>query len=222
MSVENTDNRGPQGHLFAAPKPLSRAEALARLGRLVGQDLRPLADAYGVTVFRDGRLNKGWAGQTIEHYLGLPPNAAQAPDFGDWELKAVPLVLGRDLMPRLKETMSITMFEPEHLECTEFEDSHLRAKLGRIVVVARIYEEGATRSMVYGFAPFDLDGSGLYDEIREDYEEIRWMVRQRGLHALNGRIGRWVHPRPKGSGKGSITMGFYAHKPLLLRILGVG
>ncbi|MFN3197052.1 MAG: MutH/Sau3AI family endonuclease [Bradymonadia bacterium] len=195
---------------------------MSRLARLVGQDLRPLADAYGVTVFRDGRLNKGWAGQTLERYLGMGPDAAQAPDFGDWELKAVPLVLGRDLMPRLKETMAITMFEPEHLERSEFEDSHLLAKLSRIVIVARLYEDGQSRrSMVYGFAPFDLESSGLYEAIKADYEEIRWTVSNRGLHALNGSVGQWVHPRPKG-GKNSLTMGFYAHKHLVMRILGFG
>ena len=212
----------PQQAMFQQPIPLTRGEAMTKLTTLVGQDLRPLADAFGVTVFRDGRLNKGWAGQTIERYLGLPPDAAQAPDFGDWELKAVPLMLGQDLMPRLKETMAITMFEPAHLEQTEFEDSHLLAKLKRIVVVARLYEgPHLKRSMVYGFAPFDLhEGTDLYDAIKEDYEEIRWTVSNRGQHALTGAVGKWVHPRPKG-GKGALTMGFYAHKALVLRILGL-
>jgi len=31
------------------------------------------------------------AGHVIEHFLGLPQNPLQAPDFGSWELKVVPL-----------------------------------------------------------------------------------------------------------------------------------
>jgi len=44
-----------------------------------------------VTVWKDGRLNKGWAGHVLERYLGLPINSAQSPNFGSWELKIVPL-----------------------------------------------------------------------------------------------------------------------------------
>ena len=71
---------------------LSRAEALRRIRLLSGKDLRPLAEQYGVTVWKNGRKNKGWAGQVIEQYLGLPQNSLQAPDFGSWELKVVPLI----------------------------------------------------------------------------------------------------------------------------------
>jgi hypothetical protein len=72
--------------LVIQTQTLSRAEALRRIRLLSGKDLRPLADQYGITVWKNGRKNKGWAGQVIEHYLGLPQNSLQAPDFGTWEL----------------------------------------------------------------------------------------------------------------------------------------
>lgn len=43
-----------------------------RIRTLKGKDLRPLADKFGVTVWKGGKLNKGWVGHTIERFLGLP------------------------------------------------------------------------------------------------------------------------------------------------------
>ena len=53
-------------------RTISRAEGLRRIRLLTAKDLRPLADQYGVTVWKNGHKNKGWAGQVIEQYLGLP------------------------------------------------------------------------------------------------------------------------------------------------------
>ena len=79
--------------LFITAQTLNRKEALRLINLLAGKDLRPMADQYGVPVWKNGSKNKGWAGLVIEHDLGLPQNSRQAPDFGDWELKVVPLRL---------------------------------------------------------------------------------------------------------------------------------
>lgn len=204
------------------PPRLSRADALTRLEPFLGADLRALANSYEVTVWRDGRRNKGWAGQTVERLLGMAINSDQAADFGDWELKVVPLVPATSRGGwRLKESMAITMFNVADLEEQAFADSHLFAKLGRLLVVGRSYEgPSESRSVLLGAAAFDLDEPALYAAIEDDYEEIRWVVRHEGIHALGGHIGRFVHPRPKG-GKDAETMGFYARKSLVGRILGV-
>jgi DNA mismatch repair protein MutH len=205
--------------LWGPPPPLARDEARQRLMALIGQDLRPLADSYGVTVWLGAQRNKGWAGHTVERYLGRRPDSKQAPDFGDWELKVVSAVPALGGGWRLKESMAITAFSPAELEVTEFEDSHLLDKLGRLLVVARTFEDEAeSRSRVLRVAEFDLDAE-LMAAVREDYEEIRWVVQHEGRHALGGRIGRFVHPRPRG-GKDSDLVGFYAHKALVARALG--
>lgn len=211
-----------QLHLIEGPPPLDRSRALARLEHLVGQDLRPLADVYGITVWQGDRRNKGWAGQVVEQYLGQSPNSDHGADFGTWELKVVPLVVRADGQVRLKETMAITMFTAAELETRDFEESHLVEKLGRTVVVARSYEgPEESRSLVCAVAPFDLDDEELRAQIREDYEEIRWVVREQGAYALSGRIGRWIQPRPKGNGSWQAGLGFYARKPLVARMLGL-
>ncbi len=206
----------------SALAPLPREDALARLTHLVGRDLRALAPLYGVTFERDGQRNKGWAGHVVERYLGLPPDALQRPDFGDWELKVVPLFERLDgvLVPR--ETMAITMFTEDTLERQDFEDSHLWHKLRRLVVVARLYlGPDERRSRVLAACPFDLHDAALTEAIRADYEEIRWAARTQGPAGLNGRIGKWVQPRPKGMGHGRGGHGFYARKALIARILGL-
>jgi len=111
---------------------LPRGEALRRLRLLSGKDLRPLAEQYHVTVWKNGHKNKGWAGQAIEQYLGLPQNSLQAPDFGSWELKVVPLVRTADGALRVKESMAITMLEPAEVLSSKFADSHLYDKLRSI------------------------------------------------------------------------------------------
>ena len=79
---------------------MERLDAIEKLRTLVGIDLRPLADVHQVTVWKDGKKNKGWAGHTLERFLGLPINSAQSPNFGSWELKQVQLVAKRDGMLR--------------------------------------------------------------------------------------------------------------------------
>ena len=66
---------------------MEREEAIAKVSKLIGQDLRELAKKYNVTVFKNGKKNKGWAGHVIERYLELPLNSSQSPNFGSWELK---------------------------------------------------------------------------------------------------------------------------------------
>ncbi len=203
---------------------LDRHAGLARLNKLAGSDLRRLADSYGITVSGKRGRNKGWAGQTVERYLGRSPNSDRRADFGTWELKVVPVRLDGKGVAKPKESMAIAMFTPDELETESFEESHLLAKLGRLVVVARTYENtDESESWVVGAVPFDLvPGSPAYEAVREDYEEARWVLCNEGEHALNGRIGRWVQPRCKGQGRRP-TGGhcFYARTRFVSHILGL-
>ena len=63
---------------------MKRNEAIERLQRLIGKELHELANEFGVTIYRDGKVNKGWAGHVFERYLELPINSAQSPNFGSW------------------------------------------------------------------------------------------------------------------------------------------
>jgi len=98
---------------------IERGDAIIKLKELVGQDLRPLASRFGVTVFTDeinykGR-NKGWAGQVLERYIGLGVSNIQAPNGGYWELKMVSLKNLKNGAITPKETMQITMINPDQV-----------------------------------------------------------------------------------------------------------
>ena len=92
------------------------------------------------SLYLKAKKNKGWAGHVLERHLDLPIHSAQAPNFGSWELKTVPLKYLQNRELRIKETMAVTMIDPYNVERTDFEDSHLLIKLRKMVVAARIWE----------------------------------------------------------------------------------
>lgn len=201
---------------------LPRAEALRRIKLLSGKDLRPLADQFHVTVWKNGRKNKGWAGQVIEQYLGLPQNSLQAPDFGSWELKVVPLRRAADGAVRVKESMAITMIEPTEVVGNRFEDSHLYDKLRSMIVAARIFENVEdTSSLLHSAAEFDLDNPSIRKQVEDDYETIRNIIRTKGIAALTGDSGKYVQARTKGPGHGSTSRAFYARPLFVAHILNL-
>ena len=202
---------------------MERAEAETRIRELAGKDLRSLADDLGVTVWKGDKLNKGWAGHTIERYLGLPLNSSRSPNLGSWELKQVSLRRNRQEELTVKETMWITMLDPVEVVNKEFPDSHLYTKLRRILLVSRIFESRSeTRSLLYGVASFALDeDQATYDSVKADYDLIRHTILESGFESLTGRMGELVQPRTKGRGHGSTSRAFYARKQLVARMLGL-
>ncbi|MDX6405482.1 MAG: mismatch repair protein MutH [Blastocatellia bacterium] len=207
---------------FITNQALDRKEALRRINLLAGKDLRLLADEYGIPIWKNGHENKGWAGLVIERYLGLPQNSRQAPDFGDWELKVVPLRRDAAGKLRVKESMAITMLEPAEVLASKFEDSHLYDKLRSMLVVSRIYEgPQELHSMLHAAAEFDLDNPKIREQVAADYETIRSQIRARGIDSVTGDLGQLVQARTKGRGHGSKTRAFYARAIFVARILNL-
>jgi DNA mismatch repair protein MutH len=201
---------------------LDRREALRRINQLAGKDLRPMADQYGIPVWKNGHENKGWAGLVIERYLGLPQNSRQAPDFGSWELKVVPLRKDANGNLRVKESMAITMLEPTEVLASRFEDSHLYDKLRSMVVVSRIYESPQElHSILHAAAEFDLDTPKIREQVADDYEAIRTQIRTGGIDSVTGDLGTLVQARTKGRGHGSTTKAFYARPIFVAHILNL-
>ena len=201
---------------------MDRADALARLKLLVGRDLVDLGTKSGVTIWKGDRINKGWAGHTIERHLGLALNSSRSPNFGSWELKQVSLKARPDGTYAVKETMAITMIDPVEVAAKEFPESHLFLKLQRMLVVARVWEsQSETRSLCHQVAEFDLGDQELYGQIKADYDLIRGVIRTKGFYFLSGSMGVLVQPRTKGAGHGSTSRAFYARAGLVARILGL-
>ena len=199
---------------------MERQEAVKRIQKLIGQDLRKMADTYEVTVFRNGKKNKGWAGHVIERCLGLPINSSQSPNFGSWELKTIPLKYLKNGELTVKETMAITMIDPYNVEHTEFENSHLLAKLKKAVVAARIWlSQDEKSSVLYKVTTFDLGNKEVYEQIKEDYNTVREAIINKGFKSLTGKMGVYVQPRTKGAGHGSTSRAFYARTSFLKKFI---
>jgi DNA mismatch repair protein MutH len=202
---------------------MDRSEALARIRKLVGCNLVELATASGITVWKGTKINKGWAGHTLERHLGLALNSSRSPNFGSWELKQVSLAARSDGTLRVKETMAITMIDPVEVAAKEFQNSHLYLKLQRMIVVARVWESPAeTRSLCHLVTEFDLGDQDLYRQIQADYDLIREVIRTKGFAHLRSEMGVFVQPRTKGTGHGSTSRAFYARSGLVATILGIG
>jgi len=200
---------------------LEKSEAIRKLQQLIGKELHELAEQFGVTIYSNEKVNKGWAGHVFERYLGLPINSAQSPNFGSWELKSVPLKYKRNGELTFKETMAITMIDPVNVCQKDFEESHLLAKLKKVVVVARIV--GATvdePSYIHSVTEFNLS-STLYEAVKADYDLVRntLLDANKGFEALTGEMGFYIQPRTKGAGHGSTSRAFYARKRFLAEFI---
>ena len=201
---------------------MERAEAEERLRRLIGTDLRILAEDLGVTVWKGEKLNKGWAGHTIERYLGLPLNSSRNPNLGSWELKQTSLKRNRKGELRVKETMWLTMVNAGDVASQEFPDSHLYLKMRRVLVVSRIFEEKSEpRSLVHGVHVFTLENQTTYNGVKADYDLIRKTIVEWGFEYLSGRMGKLIQARTKGPGHGSTSRAFYARKNFVSQIVGI-
>jgi len=196
---------------------MERKEAIEKLEKLVGKELHKLAHEYKVTIYRNGRVNKGWAGHVFERYLKLPLSSAQSPNFGSWELKSIPLKYKKNGKLTFKETMAITMIDPVNVCQKEFRDSHLLAKLRKAVVIARIVGDSIDEpSYIHSVVEFDLQGE-LYNTVKADYDLVRQTLfdPQKGFDSLTGKMGLYIQPRTKGAGHGSSSRAFYARPRFL-------
>jgi DNA mismatch repair protein MutH len=201
---------------------MERVEAQKRLSQIVGNDLRVLAEKYHVTVFRDEKKNKGWAGHVIERHLGLPLNSSQSPNFGSWELKVISLKRLKSGILTIKETMAITMIDQFNVVQTEFENSHLRLKMEKILIAARIWEDkNESSSVLQGIYQFDLSNVEIYNQIKEDYNLVQETIKRNGFKFLTGKMGVYIQPRTKGPGHGSVSRAFYARTSFLKKIINL-
>lgn len=199
---------------------MTREEAIAILKPFLGKDLRPLADKFGVTVWKNGKKNKGWAGMVVERLLGRLQDAEQAPDFGTWELKVVPVARNAQGHLQVKETMAITMIDPKKVAETPFEHSHLLDKLKALLLCAREWvSEKDEQSLLLKVGTFDLADGDTFRQVQTDYELVQKTLRAEGQKALTGWMGNLVQPRTKGPGHGVISHAFYARTTFVARML---
>jgi DNA mismatch repair protein MutH len=196
---------------------------------LPGKNLFDLATQYSVTIRKEGRLNKGWVGQTIERVANLTAGNSQRRDGADFELKSTSLVPS-DTGWKPKETIRITQLSPASLLQEEFEASALWEKLSSLIFVG-CHHESSTSCKVISVSTIDLTDSDLKTEIRTFWEEVKLSLCLGEFPDLPnlGSYGNYIQLRGTGDGKGWSTCpvtgrrfpsrAFYGTKKLIERIL---
>ena len=151
--------------------------------------------------------NKGLPGHFLEELLGIPhtPNAL---DCSDGELKVFPVKkLKRSGMLSPKESIAITMLNPEELKTCDFNSSKCCKKMSKMLIIP-YYREGDTIKFL---SPKVIDRSSnefteLYATLESDYNTIRKTFVE--TQVLKSEIGTLLQNRTKGAA-GSTSRAFY-------------
>jgi len=204
-------------------KIVTRATAIKNLNKYTGKDLRKLAKDFKITTYETGKQNKGWKGLILERLAGLQNNVSKAPNGLSWELKSVSFrYIKNQLVP--KETMAITMINPQELKDHDFYKSHCWAKLKSIIFCAVMwYGKNAEKAELLKVTSLDFSETDeIIQEIKADYDLIRNKLIKKGFASLTGSDGKWIQARTKGAGHGSTSRAFYARKELVKKIFEIG
>jgi len=198
---------------------VTREQAVKNLRQYIGQDLAELAESHSITTFETGKQNKGWKGLVLERLAGLQASSSRAPNGQFYEVKSVSFYYIRGkLVP--KETMAITMINPEELKTQSFFQSHCWNKLKSMVFCAVMWHgKNSVKAELLQVTSLDFSSSeDIIKEIAADYEFIRNKLKTEGFESLTGRDGKWIQARTKGPGHGSTSRAFYARKSLVSKI----
>jgi DNA mismatch repair protein MutH len=200
-------------------KIVTRTVAINNLRKYIGKDLRALALQHGITTYETGKQNKGWKGLVLERLAGLETNVSKAPNGLTYELKSVSFHNKKELLVP-KETMAITMINPEELKAHSFFESHCWAKLKTIIFCAVMWHgQNAENAELIKVTSLDFaEDDELIKEIKADYDFIRNKLITQGFESLTGKDGKWIQARTKGAGHGSTSRAFYARTALVKKI----
>lgn len=188
--------------------PDLRFTIVQRLKALVkDRPVEDLARDLGVTISRDGKINKGWVGQTLDRLAETEGLSSQQPDGPDFELKSVSVFLRHnEWLP--KETVAITMFNPERILSETFRDSALWHKLERLILVGHSYNEGRRDSARVRFiAPVDVSDPELSTKIEHYWADIQELTAAGKIatYSSRGTSSGFIQLRTKGDGKRTST-----------------
>ncbi len=211
-------------------KIVTRTTAIQNLKKYIGQDLRKLAVKYNITTYETGKQNKGWKGLVLERLAGLENNISKAPNGLSYELKSVSFHYVKNKL-KPKETMAITMINPEELLAQSFFKSHVWEKLKSLIFCSVMWHgKNAYTAELLQVTSLDFsETDDLIKEIKEDYDFIRHKLKTQGFKTLTGKDGKWIQARTKGTGginpktgiKRPITRAFYARTQLVKEIFKI-
>lgn len=118
--------------------PYSETAILERAKNVEGYSLQRLIDDSPIDVKVTTNLNKGQIGNLIEaNWFGIPNNSVQGPDFENAgiELKVIPLTEDKTKELVVKERTKITSINYNELINENWDNSHAKNKLNKILFI---------------------------------------------------------------------------------------
>lgn len=183
------------------------------------------AKANKIPVVVNGKMDKGWRGNAVEHLLNLKKNNKHAADFVGFEIKSVPVLLDKDSKLKAKETVCLSVLDPMELVNKFFEESLLFHKIQSMVFVL-IDVADSENPAICGHRFIHLDDfPNLKAQLAQDYETIAGHIMENLTNeetltkALSGWLGKAMQPRPKTGDRGNYTWAFYLRAKVVNQLL---
>ena len=195
LRLEEMYRKELQSPLHFAP-PLTKAELVQRLQRLIGRSLGELAALAQVPVPTGMMGAKGFAGQLIELFLGANAKNLPVPDFMELGIELKTLSLNYDLS--LKDSTFICMADLKAERFTPFSQSALYHKLRDLlwVLVLAPTELPLAQRPILGFCFYQPSPQELA-QIEADYNEFNELICSGRSTQITGAMGTIIQLRPK-------------------------
>lgn len=181
-------------------------ELLSRAREIEGLSFSQLANRLNLKVPDTATKRKGWVGQAIELALGTTAGTSANPDFLELgiELKTIPL--NQNLKP--SESTFITSISLLTLHLEQWEDSQCFKKLKRVLWVP--IEGDKNIPFIHrriGQSVLWSPNEEQYRILKQDWDELSWLVASGQLPAIHAGIGYYLHIRPKARNRSSLCFG---------------
>ena len=161
-------------------------------------------------------INKGMAGFLVETLAGIP-QTSNCLDCEDGEVKCFPLKRLANGKMTPKETIAVTMIQPDALRTVGWTESNAFRKLANCLYIPYLREDEETVTL---FKPFifrlDDETSAVYRQLESDYNAIAAVLKETGSLASSRSLGKYLQNRTKGAGHGSTSRAFYL-RPVFIK-----
>jgi DNA mismatch repair protein MutH len=191
---------------MSAPRP-TLSEVQARMEAILG---RP----YTIPIER----NKGKVGHTLEELLGIPKSSACL-DCADGEVKCFPVKRGYSGVLVPKETVAVTMLQPEELRICCWEESRCCKKMARVLMAPYLREGDRITFLRPTLLDFGTTAcAAAAAKLKADYEKLQREGAGAGnMHTVSGA---YLQQRTKGAGgTAPKTMAYYLKKEFMKELV---
>ena len=178
--------------------PTSIDELTERADLMAGATLGEIADELEVLVPENLLVEKGWAGQLIEAYLGATAGNLPEPDFQhlDIELKTLPI----DQHGKPLETTFVSVAPLSGDISNSWRESSVYKKLKHVLWVPIIAERGIAVPHRQIAMPFLWQMNAQQEQIlQSDWQELTDLIVFGHHDQISATHGKWLQLRPKAA-----------------------